>query len=216
MRSARAEKPHAGGVRLYFIRHGETQWSLTGQHTGDTDLPLTPRGEEQASEVGSLLRGTQFSHVFTSPMRRARKTCELSELQVSVVVDPDLSEWDYGDYEGKKTLDIRHDHPGWDVFRDGCPSGESPEQIASRADRLVLRLRSLRGNVALYSHGQFGAVLAAVWIGLPVVHGRNFALDAASLSILGYSPTHPEVPVIALWNETTATILNRSRKKSAP
>jgi broad specificity phosphatase PhoE len=189
-------------VRVYFIRHGETPWSLTGQHTGHTDLPLTGHGEEQASALGSLLRGIEFTRVLTSPMQRARRTCDLSGIQPPSVVDPDLSEWNYGSFEGQKTLDIRRDRPGWNVFRDGCPAGESTEQIGSRADRLIVRLRSLEGKVALFSHGQFGAVLAAHWIGLPVLEGQHFALDAASLSILGYSPAHPDVPVIALWNET--------------
>jgi broad specificity phosphatase PhoE len=201
-------------VRIYLIRHGETEWSLTGQHTGRTDIPLTAHGEEQASAVGSLLRGITFTHVLTSPMQRARRTCDLSQLRRPAVVDPDLSEWDYGRYEGQKTVDIWRGRPGWNVFRDGCPAGETTDEVGSRADHLIAALCSLEGNVALYSHGQFGAVFAARWIGLPVLEGQHFVLDAAALSILGYSSAHPDIPVVALWNETTPTP-NRPNRKTA-
>lgn len=204
MCSAPATRAPAGEVRVYLIRHGETRWSLTGQHTGRIDLPLTAHGEDQASSAGRLLRGIAFSHVFTSPMRRAQRTCTLAKLSRPAMIDPDLGEWDYGTYEGQKTIDIRKDRPGWNVFRDGCPNGETPDQVGARADRLIHRLRTLDGNIACYSHGQFGSVLAARWIGLPVAHGQHFQLDVASLGILGYEPAHLEVPVIALWNETTS------------
>jgi broad specificity phosphatase PhoE len=187
-------------IELYFVRHGETEWSLSGRHTGRTDVPLTARGEDEARELGSRLRAIQFDRVLTSPRQRARRTCELVGLSVSAEIEPDLSEWDYGEYEGIRSVEIRKTRPDWSVFRDGCPGGEAPEQISDRADRLISRLQALKGNVALFSHGQFGCVLAVRWIGLAVVHGQNLALSTASLSILGYQPRHPGVPVISLWN----------------
>jgi broad specificity phosphatase PhoE len=186
--------------RLYFIRHGETEWSLSGPHTGQTDLPLTLHGEDEARELRPWLREIQFSLVLTSPRQRARRSCELVELGAGAEIEPDLAEWDYGDYEGRRSEDICKERPGWNIFRDGCPHGETTAQISERADRLIARLRSLRGNVALFSHGEFGRVLPARWIGATVDEGRHFALDTASLSILGYEPSHPETPVIALWN----------------
>lgn len=189
-----------GLLQLYFIRHGETEWSLSGQHTGRTDLALTTHGEEEARELGPRLRAIQFCRVLTSPLLRARRTCELAGLAPAADIEPDLAEWDYGDYEGMRSIDIRHKHPGWNVFRDGCPSGETPEAIRGRADRLIGRLGALRGNVALFSHGQFGCVLAARWIGLPVLAGQHFTLRPVSLSILGHEESHPAVRVIALWN----------------
>ncbi len=189
-----------GLLQLYFIRHGQTEWSLSGQHTGRTDIPLTLRGEEEARQLGPRLRAITFSRILTSPLLRARRTCELAGLEPAADIDPDLAEWDYGDYEGKRSVDIRHEHPGWNVFRDGCPNGETAEAIRERADRLIGRLGALRGNVALFSHGQFGCVLAARWIGLPVLAGQHFALRPASFSILGHEESHPDVRVIALWN----------------
>lgn len=187
-------------LRLYFIRHGETAWTLTGQHTGNTDLPLTAHGEDEARELGGRLSHIAFTHVLTSPRQRARLTCELAGLGETAEIEQDLAEWDYGDYEGKQSVDIRKDRPGWNVYRDGCPGGETPVQILGRADRLIQRLRGLGGNIALFSHGQFGAALAVRWIGLPVVAGQHFSLGETSLSILSNDPHHPEVPVIALWN----------------
>ena len=187
-------------VRLYFIRHGGTAWSLTGQHTGRTDVPLTTEGEEQARELRPWLRTIQFSHVLTSPRQRARRTCELVGLSAAAEIEPDLCEWDYGDYEGQRSADICKGQPGWNIFRDGCPGGELSTQICERADRLIARLRTLEGNIALFSHGEFGRVAAARWIGAPLLEGQNFALGTASLSVLGYEPPHPETPVIALWN----------------
>jgi broad specificity phosphatase PhoE len=187
-------------LSLYFVRHGGTEWSQSGQHTGRTDLALTPRGENEARALRPLLAGIVFSRVFTSPRLRARRTSELVGLNPESEIEPDLAEWDYGAYEGLRTVDIRKDRPDWSVFREGCPGGETPAQISDRADRLLARLRLLHRNVALFSHGQFGCVLAARWIGLPAVSGEHFALDAASLSILRYQPSHPTVPVIALWN----------------
>ncbi|MDR3473085.1 MAG: histidine phosphatase family protein [Devosia sp.] len=188
-----------------FIRHGETAWSLSGQHTGRTEIPLTAHGEDQARQLGPWLEAFQFAHVLTSPRKRARQTCALAGLGAAAEVDADLAEWDYGDDEGRLSVDIRKQRPGWNVFRDGCPHGETPAQISDRADRLIARLHRLEGNIALFSHGQFGAVLGARWIGLPVVEGEHFALGAPSLSILAYHPSHPGVRVIELWNARPAS-----------
>jgi broad specificity phosphatase PhoE len=186
--------------RIYLIRHGETEWSLSGQHTGRTDIPLTARGEDGARKLGLRLREIHFNRVLTSPRQRARRTCELAGLGSVAEIEPDLAEWDYGDYEGERSAEIRKARPDWNLFRDGCPNGESPAQISGRADRLIARLRVLEGNVALFSHGHFGRVLAARWIGLPVIEAQCFLLDTASLNILGYEHDRVESPVIALWN----------------
>ena len=190
-------------LRLYLVRHGETEWSLSGQHTGRTDIPLTARGEGCARELGQRLRDIRFSRVLTSPRQRARRTSELAGLGQMAEIEPNLAEWDYGDYEGQRLADILQARPGWNLFRDGCPRGETPIQISERADRVLARFRVLDGNVALFSHGHFGRVLAARWIGLPVFKGQHFLLSTASLSILGSERSHPEVPVIALWNTTS-------------
>jgi probable phosphoglycerate mutase len=187
-------------LRLFLVRHGETAWSITGQHTGLTDIALTAHGEDQARELGRQLRTISFAQVRTSPLRRARQTCELAGLGADAQTEPDLVEWNYGDYEGKRSTDIQRIHAGWNVWRDGCPHGDSPGEISDRADRLLGLLRTESGNVALFSHGQFGASLAARWIGLAVAEAQHLALDPASLSILGYESGHPTVPVIALWN----------------
>jgi len=190
----------AGPLRLYFIRHGETAWSLTGQHTGRTDIPLTRLGEDGARALSPWLCEIPFSRVLTSPAARARRTCELAGLGPAAEVEPGLSEWDYGDYDGQRSVDIRKHRAGWNLFRDGCPNGETPAEVCARADRLLAGLQTVRGAVALFSHGQFGSVLAARWIGLPVLDGQHFALAPASLSILAHDPHHPEVRVIELWN----------------
>jgi probable phosphoglycerate mutase len=189
---------------LYFIRHGQTKWSVSGRHTGRTDIPLTAHGEDEARALAPWLKPIQFERVFTSPRQRARRTCELSGLGPQAEPEPDLAEWDYGDYEGKRSSDIRKERPDWNVFQDGCPGGEMPAQISDRADRLIARLRTMTGNVALFSHGEFGPALAARWIGLQVVEGQHLLLGTASLSVLGYNAAHPEVPVIALWNAAPA------------
>jgi broad specificity phosphatase PhoE len=186
--------------RIYLIRHGETEWSLYGQHTGRTDIPLTARGEDAARELGQRLRDIPFARVLTSPQQRARRTCELAGLGSMAEIEPDLAEWDYGDYEGQRSADIHKGRPDWNLFRDGCPHGEMPAQVSDRADRLIVRLRSLEGNIALFSHGHFGRVLAARWIGLPVGEAQRFLLDTASLGILGYEYNRVGSPVIALWN----------------
>ncbi len=187
-------------LRLYFVRHGETEWSLSGQHTGRTEVPLTARGEEGARELAPVLAGVAFARVLTSPRLRAQRTCALAGLGAKAEIDQDLAEWDYGDYEGRRSSEIHQERPGWNVFRDGCPNGESPAQVSDRADRLLASLRGLSGNIALFSHGHFGRVLATRWIGLPVIEGQHFALGVASLSIFSFEPSHPETSVIALWN----------------
>jgi len=186
--------------RHYLIRHGETEWSLSGQHTGRTDIPLTARGADAARELGQRLREIPFARVLTSPRQRARRTWELSELAPAAETEPDLAEWDYGDYEGQRSADILRTRPIWNLFHYGCPHGEIPAQVSDRADRLIVRLRRLDGNVALFSHGHFGRVLAARWIGLPVRAAQHFQFDTASFGILSHEPSHPEVPVITLWN----------------
>ena len=189
-------------LRIYFIRHGETEWTFTSQHTGRTDLPLTALGEDQVREWGHRLCAIPFTHVLTSPLQRARRTCELVGLADEAEEEPDLQEWDYGDYEGMRSADICEERPGWNVFRDGCPKGETPEEISARADRLIARLRTMDGNIALFSHGQFGGVLAARWIELSIGEAQHFPLATASLSIFKDNPHHPEVPVIELWNSS--------------
>ena len=189
-----------GSPRLYLIRHGETAWSITGQHTGSTDIALTVHGAEEARALAPFLQTVQFSQVLVSPLLRARQTCELAGLGGGAISDPDLAEWDYGDYEGLRTLEIHKEKPDWSVWRDGCPHGETPAAISDRADRLLTRLRPSSGNVALFSHGQFGAALAARWIAMAVIEAQHLALGPASISILECEPAHPHVPVIALWN----------------
>ncbi len=189
-------------MRLYLIRHGETEWTLSGRHTGLTDIPLTARGEGEARELKPLLAHINFSAVFTSPRQRARRTCELAGLGPIATIEPELGEWNYGDYEGRRSIDIDEERPGWNLFRDGCPHGEMPGDVSARADRLIAHLCESNGNIALFSHGHFGCVLAVRWIGLPVVDGQHFSLAPASLSALGYDPGHPDVRAIALWNAT--------------
>jgi broad specificity phosphatase PhoE len=190
---------------IYLARHGETAWSLSGQHTGLTDLPLTDRGERNARRLGEGLRSEKFAHIFTSPLQRARRTCELAGFGTAAEVDPDLVEWNYGDYEGRRTVEIRRERPDWQLFRDGCPGGESLEQIGTRADRVVVRLRAGEGNVLLFSSGHFLRVLAARWLGLDAAAGKYFVLSTASLSILGYEHDVSE-PAIRLWNDTQHVI----------
>lgn len=185
--------------RLYLVRHGETAWSLSGQHTGRTDIPLTENGEQAARRLAEPLGAVRFTRVLTSPLQRARRTCELAGLGEVAEIEPDLMEWDYGDYEGQRPTDIRKGRPDWNVFRDGCPGGESPTQISERADRLIARLRALDGYIAIFSHGHLGRVLAARWIGLPVRQAQHFLLSTASLSILGYEHNLAEAAIV-MWN----------------
>lgn len=186
---------------VYLARHGETAWSLTGQHTGLTDLPLTPQGEQNARALGQRLTGVNFAKVFTSPLQRAAHTCELAGFGGVAEVDHDLVEWNYGQYEGLRTAEIHAKRPDWQLFRDGCPGGESPEQVGERADRVLARVRAIEGNVLLFSSGHFLRVFAARWLGLEPSGGRFFLLSTASLSALGYEHK-PSQPVIGLWNDT--------------
>ncbi len=189
-------------LSLYLFRHGQTEWSLLGQHTGKTDIPLTAQGENEARALLPWVNQIKLNHVLTSPRQRAQRTCELVGLSQAAEIEPDLAEWDYGDYEGKLSSEIRAQRPGWNIFRDGCPHGEMPAQVSDRADRLIARLSTMSGNVALFSHGHFLPSLAARWIGLPIVEGQHFQLSTASLSILSYNPSHPDVRVVGLWNST--------------
>ena len=185
---------------VYLARHGETTWSISGQHTGLTDLPLTDRGERNAVRLGDRLKGVSFSQVFTSPLQRATRTCELAGFKADAELDDDLVEWDYGDYEGKTTAEIRRERPGWEVFRDGCPGGESVADVAIRADRIVERLRDISGSVLLFSSNHFLRVLVTRWLGLEPAAGRFFMLGTAALSVLGYHRSIHE-PVIHRWND---------------
>ena len=185
---------------LYLVRHGETAWSLSGQHTGRTDLPLTANGARESRDLAERLRGVHFSHVLSSPSRRAHQTCKLAGLGQQEQIDVDLAEWDYGDYEGRRTAEIHEMRRDWNIFQDGCPHGEMPKQVSDRADRLIARLRKLDGNIALFTHGQFGAAVGVRWIGLPLVEAEHFTLASGSLSILGADPRRPGMPVLALWN----------------
>src|SRR6266478_7008425 len=186
---------------VYLARHGETAWSATGQHTGLTDLPLTKRGERNALRLRKRLAGLVFAEVFTSPLQRAVRTCELAGFGAVAQRDRDLVEWNYGDYEGLRTSEIRAKRPDWQLFRDGCPNGESPEQIGARADRVVSRVRAVKGDVLIFSSGHFLRVLAARWLGLEPVNGRLFMLKTASLSALGYENELSQ-PVISLWDNS--------------
>jgi probable phosphoglycerate mutase len=185
---------------VHLARHGETEWSLSGQHTGLTDLPLTKRGEANALNLGRLIAGLSFAQVWTSPLERARRTCELAGYGQHAIVDDDLVEWNYGDYEGKTTAEIRQTRPDWQLFRDGCPGGESPDQVGKRADRVISRLRAVGQPVLLFSSGHFIRVLTARWLGLEPLAGKYFLLSTATLSILGYEHKLNE-PVIRLWND---------------
>jgi broad specificity phosphatase PhoE len=186
---------------VYLARHGETAWTLSGQHTGLTDLPLTPNGEHNARRLGDRLKRQQFAKVLTSPLQRAARTCELAGFGGVAETDAALVEWNYGEYEGLRSADILARHPEWDLFRDGCPGGESPFEIAERADSVVRRLRAVSGNVLLFSSGHFLRVLAARWLGLgPDSAARCFLLSTASLSALGYEHDLSR-PVIRLWND---------------
>ena len=187
---------------LNVARHGETAWSLSGQHTGRTDLPLTERGEEQARRLGSRLAGRSFARVFTSPLQRAVRTCALAGYGAVAQVDVDLLEWDYGSYEGRRTVEIHAERPDWDLFRDGCPGGESPAQVGARADRIVSRVRAVGGNVLVFSSGHFLRVLAARWLGLAPGDARYFLLDTTGFGALGYEHALNQA-AIDLWNDTS-------------
>ena len=185
---------------VYLARHGETSWTISRQHTGRTDIALTDRGERNAQSLGHRLHGMAFDRVLCSPMQRARVTCELAGFGSLVQCEPLLLEWDYGQYEGLTTAEIRTHRPDWDLFRDGCPGGESVAEIGSRADCMIAQLRGHQGRTILFGHSHFFRVLAARWLGLPVADGRLFVLSTASLSLLGYDHSRDE-SVVRLWND---------------
>jgi broad specificity phosphatase PhoE len=185
---------------IYLARHGETPWTITGQHTGLADLPLTERGEADARLLAAGLRGLTFAAVFTSPLQRARRTCELAGFGNVAQIDPDLVEWDYGEYEGRRRAEVLAERPGWNLFRDGCPGGESPQQVAARADRLISRVRSIRGDVLLFSSAHLLRTLAACWIGIGPLGAGGLMLGTASLSALSYEGDLAS-PAIYLWND---------------
>ncbi len=186
---------------VYLARHGETAWSLSGQHTGLTDLPLTERGQRNAVNLGVRLQGRAFARVFTSPLQRASVTCQLAGFGDMAEVDPNLVEWDYGEYEGLRRAEIQAKRPDWDIFRDGCPGGESPAQVVARADRVVSRVRAIERNVLLFSSGHFLRVFAARWLALESTGGQYFLLGTASLSALSYEHDVAH-PVVQMWNDT--------------
>lgn len=187
---------------VFLMRHGDTAWTATGQHTGRTDIPLTAAGEDEARRLGTRLSGRNFSLVLTSPLARARHTCELAGFGGKAVADPDLMEWNYGAYEGRRSVDIHVERPDWNLFRDGCPDGETAADVGVRADRVVARIRQAPGPVAVFAHGHVLRVIVARWLGLPPEHGRSFLLGTAALSILGYEHAQNE-PVVRLWNDTS-------------
>src|SRR5512132_747279 len=186
---------------VFLARHGETAWTLSGQYTGLTDLPLTERGERNARRLAGRLRGLTFARVFTSPLQRARRTCELAGFGAVAEIDRDLVEWNYGEYEGRHSAEIHKEHPDWILFRDGCPGGESPSEVGARADSAIKRVRAIEGNVLLFSSGHFLRVFAGRWLGLEPAAGRFFLLSTASLSALSYEHNLSE-PAIRLWDDT--------------
>jgi broad specificity phosphatase PhoE len=186
---------------IYLARHGETAWTITGQHTGITDLPLTERGERNAVRLRERLAGLVFASVFTSPLRRAMQTCDLAGFGAVAEIDRDLVEWNYGDYEGLRTAEIHGKRPDWELFRDGCPNGESPQQVGARADRVVSRIRAIKGDVLVFSSGHFLRVFAARWLGLEPAAGKFLMLNVASLSALSYEHDLSN-PAIRFWNDT--------------
>jgi len=189
---------------LFLIRHGETQWSLEGRHTGRTDLPLTANGENQARRIGAQLQDVVFSQVLVSPLQRARRTCELAGFGAQARVDSALSEWDYGSYEGQTRAQIQAGRPHWDVFEDGCPGGESVGQMQARVDRLRDELRRAGGRIALFSHGHFLRAFGVRWLDQPLALGRHLALDAGALSVLAFEHDDGVTPLIQLWNSQPA------------
>jgi probable phosphoglycerate mutase len=183
--------------QVYLIRHGETEWSLSGQHTGITDIPLTENGRKVAKRLEPVLAKESFALILTSPLQRARETCELAGLGERAEIDRDLMEWNYGEYEGLTSREIRQKVPGWLLFNDGCPGGETPEQVGDRADRMIARARGEPRNVVLFAHGHLLRVLAARWLGFPTSAGRHFLLDTGTLNILSY---YQGAPAIKGWN----------------
>jgi broad specificity phosphatase PhoE len=184
-------------VNLFPIRHGETAWSLSGQHTGTTDIPLTDNGRRRAERLRPALAKEAFALVLVSPLQRARETCELAGFGDRAVIEPDLVEWNYGAYEGLTSKQIHAQAPGWLIFRDGCPAGEAPDQVGARADRVIARARAIEGDVALFAHGHVLRALAARWLGLSAAAGQHFLLDTGTLSVLGY---YRDIPAVRIWN----------------
>jgi probable phosphoglycerate mutase len=186
--------------KLYLARHGDTAWTDSHRHTGRTDLPLNECGEEHARRLGGRLQGTGFASVFSSPLQRAVKTCELAGFGSVAEVDPDLFEWDYGELEGRLTTAILKEHPAWELFHDGCPGGESPQDVAARADRFIARVRGIGRNVLAFSSGHIIRMIAARWNGLEPAAGRVFFCRPASIGVLGFEHDSPDHPIIRLWN----------------
>lgn len=184
-------------LEVHLIRHGETQWSLDGRHTGTSDIPLTEQGRQVARSWRPLASNRTFNRVLTSPLARARETCDLAGLGERAEVDVDLREWNYGEYEGLTPQEIRVQRPGWLIFRDGCPGGESPEQVGTRVDRVIARARAAEGDVALFAHGHVLRVLAARWLGLPAPDGSHFLLETATLCVLS---SYHGIAAIKRWN----------------
>ena len=187
-------------LRLCVIRHGESEWSLSGQYTGRTDIPLTAHGEAEVRQLGLRIRDIPFVQVLTSPLKRAQQTCALAGLNLTPDVVPDFAEWDNGDDEGRTREEVLASRPGWNLFRDRSPNGETPARISDRADRVIACVRLLEGNVALFCHSHFGRVFAAKWLGLSVDHGQQLLFDTASLSVLCIEHDRTDQPAIALWN----------------
>ena len=187
--------------RIWLVRHGETEWSKSGQHTGRTDIALTPRGEQQAKALGRHLAGRRFALVLTSPMGRARETCRLAGLGEAAQVTEDLHEWNYGIYEGVTTTSVRAKQPGWTIWETPIPGGETVEQVGERARRVIARVEAAAGDVALFAHGHILRILGACWIGLAPIYGRHLGLHTATLSVLGYER---ETRVIEVWNQRPA------------
>ena len=184
-------------AEVVLVRHGETEWTITGQHTGRTDIPLTEKGRKQARLLEPLLSAANFALVLSSPLQRARETCELAGLGDRMELEPDLMEWDYGEYEGITSKEIKRTDPSWMVFRDGCPGGETPAQVGARVDRLIQRIRPVAGRVALFAHGHLLRVFVSRWIGFPPSAGQHFLLDTSTVGVLGY---YQGVPAVKRWN----------------
>ena len=195
-------------MSVFSIRHGETAWSLSGHHTSMTDLPLTDNGRKLAAALQPVLAREAFALVLTSPLARARETCALSGLSGGAVIDPDLVEWNYGQYEGLTPAQIHETAPGWLVFRDGCPGGESPADVGARVDRVIARTRAVEGHVAMFSHGHLLRVFAARWLGLPVIAGRHFLLDPGTASVLDY---YRGIPAVKQWNAPVLDAIKQAR-----
>ncbi|MDH2350267.1 histidine phosphatase family protein [Bradyrhizobium sp. SSUT112] len=187
--------------RVFLVRHGETDWSLSGQHTGTTDIPLTENGRTLSRHLVPILAKVRFARIFTSPLQRARETCDLAGLGERAEIDHDLLEWNYGDYEGLTSQEIHAKAPGWLLFRDGCPGGENPEDVGRRVDAVIERVRAVQGHVALFAHGHVFRVFGARWISLPAAAGCHLLLDTATLCVLSY---YRGIPAIKRWNTPVA------------